>query len=94
MTSQKRKYELYTHDFKADPYDTFAAMRRDDPVLQQPGMDGQTMLWFATRYADVERILRDDKVFAPRSAPPYPQLRSARLTDRSDAQQPHAQQRW
>ncbi len=64
MTSQKRKYELYTHDFKADPYDTFAAMRRDDPVLQQPGMDGQTMLWFATRYADVERILRDDKVFA------------------------------
>ena len=59
-----RKYDLYSADFKVDPYPIFAAMRRDDPLLHQVGMDGETYLWFATRYADVERVLTSDGPFA------------------------------
>jgi cytochrome P450 len=63
MTAPVRKYDLYSHDFKADPHPTFAAMRRDDPVLYQPGLDGETLLYFSTRYADVEHILTDEAHF-------------------------------
>lgn len=59
-----RKYDLYSHEFKAAPYDTLAAIRREDPALHQIGLDGETLLWFATRYADVERVLTDDRRFA------------------------------
>jgi cytochrome P450 len=38
-------------------------MRADDPVLCQPGIDGETMLWFVTRHDDVERALLDDERF-------------------------------
>ena len=64
MSQTDRKYDLYGPEFKADPYPIFAAMRRDDPLLRQIGMDGETYLWFATRYADVERILTGDGRYA------------------------------
>jgi cytochrome P450 len=64
MNDSKSTYDLYSHDFKSCPYDTFAAMRRDNPVQHQPGIDGETPLWFATRYADVEQILTGDEQFA------------------------------
>jgi len=54
-----RKYDLYGQDFKRDPHPTFAAMRRDDPIYRQPGLDGKTPIWFVTRYADVDAMLRD-----------------------------------
>jgi cytochrome P450 len=63
MIAPERKYDLYSHAFKADPHPTFAAMRRDDPVLYQPGLDGETLLYFSTRYADVEHILTDEAHF-------------------------------
>ncbi len=61
MSDVARKYDLYGPDFKRDPYPTFAAMRRDDPIYQQPGLDGKTPIWFVTRYADVEAMLRDPR---------------------------------
>jgi cytochrome P450 len=61
MSNVDRRYDLYSAAFKADPYPTFAAMRRDEPLLRQIGMDDETYLWFATRYADVERMLTDDR---------------------------------
>ena len=64
MNDSKPTYDLYSHDFKSCPYDTFAAMRRDNPVQHQPGIDGETPLWFATRYADVEQILTGEEQFA------------------------------
>ncbi len=64
MNSINPKYDLYGPEFKADPYPVFAAMRQDDPLLWQIGMDGETYLWFATRYADVERVLTGDGRFA------------------------------
>ena len=58
-----RIYDLYSQSMKNDPYPTFDHMRQADPVFAQPGMDGQTMIWFLTRYDDVELLLRDDVRF-------------------------------
>ena len=57
------KYDLYSQEFKANAYETFAHMRQENPVFQQPGMDGQTLIWFVTSYDEVEQVLRDDKHF-------------------------------
>ncbi len=58
-----RKYDLYSERFKADPFPTFAAMRENDPVLHQLGLDGSARGWFLSRYQDVEAALRDDRRF-------------------------------
>lgn len=80
MAATERKYDLYGPAFRADPYSTFASMRANDPVLCQPGLDGETMIWFVSRYDDVAAILLDDKRFVrdPRLA----------LTPEELAQQP------
>ena len=49
MASVTRKYDLYSDDFFASAYATFAQMRENDPVLCQPGLDGETPIWFVTR---------------------------------------------
>lgn len=61
--SADRKYDLYSQATKDNPYPVFAAMRQHDPVFCQPGMSGNVMIWFLTRYADVEAMLRDDTRF-------------------------------
>jgi cytochrome P450 len=38
-------------------------MREQDPVLLQPGIDGETPIWFLTRYEDVVAVLMDDERF-------------------------------
>ena len=44
--ANKQKYDLYSHAFKSDACRTFAAMREEDPVFQQPGLDGEsTIAW-------------------------------------------------
>jgi cytochrome P450 len=58
-----RKYDLYSDDFRSTSYETFARMRADDPILCQPGIDGETMIWFVTRYDDVVAVLLDDERF-------------------------------
>jgi cytochrome P450 len=63
MATIERKYDLYGEAFRADPYAVFARMRRQDPVFRQPGIDGKTMIWFATRYEDVAAVLLDDERF-------------------------------
>ena len=59
MAERERRFDLYGQAFKRDPHPTFAAMRRDDPIYRQPGLDGKTPIWFVTRYADVDAMLRD-----------------------------------
>ena len=70
MAATGRKYELYDEQFRRDPWPVFARMREDDPVFCQPGVDGETMIWFVSRYADVEAVLLDDERFVrdPRAA--------------------------
>jgi cytochrome P450 len=58
-----RKYDLYSDAFRATTYETFAAMREQDPILRQPGLDGETPVWFLTRYDDVVAMLLDDERF-------------------------------
>ena len=76
MSSATRKYDLYSGDFFANAYTTFAQMRESDPVLCQPGLDGETPIWFVTRYEDAEAVLLDDERFVrdPRLALPPDQL--------------------
>src|SRR5579862_3296624 len=78
MATAGRKYDLYSDAFRADTYATFARMRGQDPVLCQPGLDGQTPIWWVTRYSDAEAVLLDDERFVrdPRLALPPEQLRS------------------
>jgi cytochrome P450 len=58
-----RKYDLYSPDFRAATYETFEQMRANDPVVFQTGVDGETMLWFVTRYEDAVAVLTDDERF-------------------------------
>ena len=58
-----RRYDLYSDAFRAATYETFAAMREHDPVLLQPGIDGETPIWFVTRYDDCVAVLLDDERF-------------------------------
>src|SRR6478672_13711630 len=70
------KYDLYSDAFRADTYATFAQMRENDPVLCQPGLDGETPIWFVTRYEDAEAVLLDEERFVrdPRLALPPDRL--------------------
>ncbi len=61
MTPPERRFDLYGDDFKRDPHATFSAMRRDAPIWQQAGLDGKTPIWFVSRYADVDAMLRDKR---------------------------------
>jgi cytochrome P450 len=38
-------------------------MRAQDPVLCQPGLDGESPIWFVTRYDDANATLLDDERF-------------------------------
>ncbi len=57
------KYDLYSAGFRTTTHETYARMREDDPVFCQPGLDGETPIWFVTRYDDVVSILVDDARF-------------------------------
>ncbi len=76
MVTEGRKYDLYSQEFFADAYKTFAQMRERDPVFCQPGLDGETPIWWVTRYEDAEAVLLDDERFVrdPRLAFPPEQL--------------------
>jgi cytochrome P450 len=63
MATTTRKYDLYSDAFRANTYATFAQMREDDPVFCQPGLDGESPIWFVTRYDDADALLLDDERF-------------------------------
>ena len=60
---EERKYDLYSDDFRARTHETYAAMREQDPVFRQAGLDGETPIWFVTRHEDVAAVLLDDARF-------------------------------
>lgn len=63
MAATERRYDIYGAEFRADPHRVFAQMRAQDPVFQQVGLDGETPIWFVTRYEDVAAVLLDDERF-------------------------------
>src|SRR4051794_20520597 len=77
MATATRRYDLYSDAFRVGTYATFARMREHDPVFCQPGIDGETPIWWVTRYEDAEAVLLDDERFVrdPRLALPPQQGR-------------------
>jgi cytochrome P450 len=57
------RYDLYSHDFRRSTHETYARMRDESPVHRQPGLDGETPIWFVTRYDDVVALLTDNERF-------------------------------
>jgi cytochrome P450 len=60
---EQRKYDLYSYEFREQTHETYAAMREQDPVFKQPGLDGTTPIWFVTRHEDALAVLLDDERF-------------------------------
>jgi cytochrome P450 len=61
--STGRRYDLYSHEFRLTTHETYARMREESPVHRQPGLDGETPIWFVTRYDDVAAMLTDNERF-------------------------------
>ena len=61
--STTERYDLYSHDFRLSTHETYARMRAESPVHLQPGLDGETPIWFVTRYEDVVALLTDNERF-------------------------------
>lgn len=60
--STGQRYDLYSHDFRVSTHETYARMRDESPV-HLPGLDGETPIWFVTRYDDVVALLTDNERF-------------------------------
>ena len=61
--STTQRYDLYSPEFRARTHQTYAQMREESPVHRQPGLDGETPIWFVTRYYDVVTVLTDNERF-------------------------------
>ena len=62
MTSQGI-YDLYSQDFARNAYAIFEDIRKDNPIFRQKGLDGETPIWFLSRFKDIEAMLKDDEHF-------------------------------
>jgi len=58
----KPAYDLFSTDFKANPFPTFAAMRVDAPIYAHQSPHGKT-IWYVTRYDDVVAVLKNNEHF-------------------------------
>jgi cytochrome P450 len=60
-------FNPFTPGFLADPYPTYRALLRENPVSWEPMME----MWIFTRYKDVEAILTHARrTSVPSAAPP------------------------
>ncbi|MCG8347556.1 MAG: cytochrome P450 [Chloroflexales bacterium] len=60
MTEQASLPELFTPDFKADPYPVYANLRETSPIHRVTPPEGRSF-WVISRYADVDAVLRDNR---------------------------------
>ena len=56
------EYDLGSPEFFANPYPTFARMRRDDPVYRQEA----TGLWYASRHREISALCKDRRFSSAR----------------------------
>lgn len=54
--------DLFSQKFKANPFPTYAQMRREAPVYAHRSPNGST-IWFITRHDDVVEVLKDNVRF-------------------------------
>jgi len=57
-----KEYDLFSRQFKADPFPTFAELRENDPIYSHTAPDGST-IWYISRYDDVIEVLKDNETF-------------------------------
>ena len=62
MPTITTKYDLFSPTFKANPFPTFAQMRREDPIYAHRSPGGGT-IWYITRLAEVTAVLKDNDHF-------------------------------
>ncbi|WP_420642750.1 cytochrome P450 family protein [Candidatus Leptofilum sp.] len=62
MGTIKKKYDLFSPTFKANPFPTFAQMRQGDPIYAHHSPNGGT-IWYITRFAEVTAVLKDNDHF-------------------------------
>ena len=56
------QYDLFSRQFKTDPFPTFARLRENDPIYPHIAPDGST-IWYISRYDDVIEALKDNDTF-------------------------------
>lgn len=74
-----KKYTLYGQEAKQNAYKTYEQMQQEDPVCPHIGFDGETTIWFITRYEDGEAILKDNKHFTKRYQSLFPPEKKAEM---------------
>ncbi|MCP4359269.1 MAG: cytochrome P450 [Chloroflexi bacterium] len=79
-------YDLFSLQFKQNPFPTFAQMRGHDPVYKQLSPNGVTT-WYVTGYEDVLAVLKDNDRFVKDARQARPQAKRP-----SSSQQPSIQQ--
>ena len=57
-----QEIDLFSSDFKANPFPTYAQMRNKAPIYGHKAPNGST-IWYITRYADVLAVLKDEEHF-------------------------------
>lgn len=63
MSNQEQKYILTGDPFKANPFPTFAQMRKEDPIYRVETGNNPPILWVVTNHEYSEAILRDHTRF-------------------------------
>jgi cytochrome P450 len=59
--SDNTQYDLFSPQFKADPFPTYARMRQEAPVHGHVAPNGR-IIWYITRYEDVTAVLKDPRI--------------------------------
>ncbi|PID85193.1 MAG: cytochrome P450 [Chloroflexi bacterium] len=55
-------YDLFSPQFKSNPFPTLAKLRQNDPIYAHVAPNGAT-IWYISRYQDGVEVLRDNETF-------------------------------
>ena len=66
MSNQEQPYLLAGDQFKANPFPTFAQMRREEPIYPFATGGNPATIWIITNHEYAEAVLRDHKRFVKR----------------------------
>ncbi len=58
-----KRFDIYSAEAKRKIHEIFSQMRTEATWYHQPGLDGETPIWFVSSYEDVEGLLKADKIF-------------------------------
>jgi cytochrome P450 len=61
-SGKEHEFDLFSSEFKANPFPTYAQMRKEAPIYGHEAPDGST-IWYITKYADVLAVLKDNDHF-------------------------------